>query len=177
MTALIAGVRSGQLAQRFDVGQVLGSTGGTLVLNEGFSADDPNSTAIDLEESRILDRFVEGNTIDLRNQINAHRGHPQLHDLTRFVEVVGGETQLCERCAKGRERIEDMGGVAGVWANQDVEILGGSGLTVERDCVSTDDDEIGAGVCESDQHIPEIIEQFDHGRRSSRRTQGISDLG
>lgn len=146
-------------------------------MNEGFSADDPNSTAIDLEKFWILYRFIEGKAIDLGNQIDAYRGHSQLHDLTRFVEVVGGQAQLRKGGAKGRERIEDMGGVAGVWTNQNVEILGGPWLTVERDRMPTNHDKIGAGVGEGDQHIFEVIKQLDHGRCRSRRTQGIADRG
>lgn len=59
----------------------------------------------------------------------------------------------------------------GVGRDQDTEIFGRAGVSVERDCMPAEHHKASAGFVQLDEQVTKIVEQLNHARvRGTKRT-------
>ena len=83
-----------------------------------------------------------------------------------------GDLVLLDGCAEGPQRAKDTARVLWVRPNQNVQVAGRAGHTVDCHGMGADNEELGARVDESPEHVEEIlVEAAGFGHGFGRRTR------
>jgi len=99
---------------------------------------------------------------------------PDLKNAVVGREVLLGHLEGFERGAKGGERAIDACGIRRLGAHEHVEILRCPRVTVERDRMSSEHDELGARFVQLDEQVSEVVGQIDQRSRPGTKRMGVS---
>ena len=122
--------------QRFDVCQVLRPGGREFVLNQVFSGEHGDRLLGEFRNHPVSPSFVELDTVDHGQDIDAYGFHPDLENEAGCRKVV--LRQVMQRGAEGAQRFEDSLCVFWGRTHPNVEVLGCADMAVRSQGVSAD---------------------------------------
>lgn len=137
--------------------EILVTTCGALVSKQGLSPNDRYDAAVDVGMNGIARSFVEGDSADLREHLDAERLHADAVGGPFGAEGVRIDAVWSDRCAEGGERREDPRRIGRSATHEHIQILRCTGAPVDGHRPTTDKDEVCSCVCQRDENISEVV--------------------
>ncbi len=132
--------------KRFNVREVLGSPRCAFVLDQGGATDDRDGPSLESKASTLCDGLIERDAVSSVQDVDSPRWKSDLQNSVISGEVGGTNLKGLQGRAKCRERLIDTFGIGGICSDQDVHVLRRAWVAVERNSVTTQQHELGAGV-------------------------------
>src|SRR4051812_33661909 len=153
-----------EFLEQIEIEQIFLPARRSLVRHERISAEHRIRLAPDIRNYAFRPRFIERDSADGRQDIDAVRCPADLKNDAGRGEIV--QRQFMQRCAEARERAPHTHGILRRGTNPDVEVLCRAWLNVCTDGVRADDEELSVRVEQLAQHLGEIRRQGrqGHGR-------------
>ena len=154
--------------EQVGIHKVLGTACGTLVDDEILCPDEAGLDTADVDQDAVRPAFLERDTADRREQVDANGRIPELHHDLRFQEIIRSQSDRPhpEVIEGGDESL----GVVSFDEDPHVEVLGRSGMSVRSERVAADDqkanittsaalDELDEVACQQlHRSIPDLVQ-------------------
>lgn len=145
------------LFERLDISKILCASTGALVPQEAIAPEERNGNAEHLAVEAVPPRFIEGQTADPCEDIDAVRRQAKLRHSVRSSKVLAPNSEGIEWCTKVSEGVPNVSGILFRRVDPEVEITRGPWDSVSGQRVRPDDDKTDAGVYERQQNVTKVV--------------------
>jgi hypothetical protein len=149
----------------------LRSGGGALFLEQGGATDHRDLETLEAKGFSVRDGLRKGDAVSAIDDVDSSWRDAELQDAVVGGEVLDADLERRERRAERSERGIHALGIVSICFHQDIEVLGSTRMTMERDGMAAQHDEASPRLVKLHEEIAKIVEELDHSRfRGTKHT-------
>lgn len=158
--AAIERVSSGSLPQSFQVCQILQPARSPLILNQGLAPQEGHCEFINRHDPSRLPCIAKIDPGQVSEEVDPSRRKSDLDDSIRPIQVVNRNAERLERRSELNDSGPDTPRVVHVPFDPYIEIPGGPGNPVRRQCMGASDQKPSASVEQGTENVAEVLVQL-----------------